>query len=226
MPKANCEAWDYMTTTQDMRRINKTKGLVIGHRWKLQTVEACIGPTLLNGNVVDKLEPSYPEKLHLPRPIINHAGAGIDDVYVEYANNTSVDVLMRRRAWSLAGQEHDVAMVGFGVDGVLSSTYIISGVVNPHYVMTVHPVGLEVNPIKLEGVVDLGSVRTSLRVSIVHHLRIQHGFDTRQEMSFEFSPEVLRADELPAWEIAWLVWLTLTAGSPACERRNEPMCSG
>ena len=125
----------------------------------------------------------------------------------------------------MARQEHDVAMVDFWVDGVLSSMYIISGVVNPHYVMAVHPVGLEVNPIELEGVVDLGSVRTSLWVSIIHHLGIQHGFDTRPEMSFEFSPKVLRVDELLAWEIAWLVWLTLTARSPVCEQRNEPMCS-
>jgi hypothetical protein len=144
-----------VATTSNVSRVDEAERFFVGHWRKLQAIETCIDPTLLNRNVVYALEPSHPKEINPSCLIIEHARTGVDNVDVEYSEHTSVYVLMLRRAWFLARQEHDIAMVGVGIDGVLGSLHIVGRVVDPHHVMTIHSVSLEMDPIQCKDVINL-----------------------------------------------------------------------
>jgi hypothetical protein len=179
MAEADWKARNNVATTWDVSRVDKAKRFFVGHWRKVQAIKTCIYPTLLDRNVLYALEPSHPKEINLSCLIIEHAGTGVDNIDMEYSEHTSIYVLMLGRARFLARQEHDIAMVGVGIDGVLGSPHIIGRVVDPHHVMTIHSVGFEMDPIQCKDVVNMWGTRTRMETVVSQHLGMQHGSDMR-----------------------------------------------
>jgi hypothetical protein len=84
-------------------------------------------------------------------------------------------------------------MICVWVDRILSASYVVCGVVKPHNVVSVNTVAFEMDAIKFSSAI-IPRARGCNDIVVDWHLTIQHDFYTRQDMPFQFRPEVLSED--------------------------------
>src|SRR5882762_627297 len=93
-------------------------------------------------------EPSDPKKVHALWIRCNRFRPSVYNISMKYTNDASIPVCLRAIAIShgdiviFVGQYHDICMVSW-VHGILSTAYIISGIIYPHDLVPINAIPME-----------------------------------------------------------------------------------
>ena len=90
--------------------------------------------------------PPYPYKFKSPRTVVQHSGSCINHIHMIDSKHASIMecVGFCIRAIAIC-QHHDIAVIGVGVNSVLTPTNVVRSVIDLHDAMRIHLVVFEVD---------------------------------------------------------------------------------
>lgn len=139
-----------MAAPQNVCWVNKTESVIFIHGNKAYNIQL---PGILLSMTFEDFKPTNPEELKAARLVVLQPWTVVNGVSMKDAENPGIAEWVRRGAGCIR-KKHDIPMVCARINGVLCSTNVVRGVVDPHQMMPVDTIIFEQN-LTMQGY-DLG----------------------------------------------------------------------